>query len=48
MEIIEVGNFISQTGFPVFVAVFVLFRLEKVIKENTKSINTMLNYCKKL
>lgn len=34
----EIIDFISSVGFPIFVAVYTLFRLEKTIKENTKAL----------
>lgn len=34
---------ISQVGFPIFVALYVLFRMEKTIKENTKAIRSVLD-----
>lgn len=40
-EIDIVAQFISSVGFPIFVAVYTLFRLEKTIKENTKAINDL-------
>ena len=42
----ETINFISRLGFPMFVAVYTLFRLEKKMSDNTKAINAMLSFIK--
>lgn len=36
-----VGNFISTVGFPVFVAVYVLCRMEPTIKELQKTVTVL-------
>ena len=44
------SGLIANLGFPIFVALFVLFRLEKTIKENTQTIrdlNTLILNFKK-
>jgi len=38
---------ISQVGFPIFVALYVLFRMEKTINENTKAIRSVLDLVNK-
>jgi len=43
----EIIGYISSVGFPIAVAVYVLVRLEKTLKENTQAINAMLTYVKK-
>lgn len=43
---IELIPFISQMGFPIFVSIYVLFRMEKTIGENTKAINSLMNIVK--
>lgn len=40
-ELEIVSTFISTVGFPIAVAFYTLFRLEKTIKENTKAINDL-------
>jgi hypothetical protein len=37
----QVVSIISNLGFPIFVSVFVLFRLEKSMKDFTQSINDL-------
>ena len=37
---------ISQIGFPIFVALYVLFRMEKTINENTKAIQSLMSIVK--
>ena len=44
----EIGQFINTVGFPIFVSVFFLIRLETTIKR-TNEINTqLLEYLRKL
>lgn len=43
----EIVPIISNLGFPIAICLFVLIRMEKTIKENTKAIHAMLTYVKK-
>lgn len=43
MDIMEITNFISNTGFAIAVAIYSLTRLEKAMKENTAVMNEVLN-----
>jgi hypothetical protein len=43
-----ITQFINQTGFPIFVAVYVLARLEKVVKDNTSAMKAILEQSKEL
>lgn len=38
----EAMTIISQVGFPIFVAIYVLFRMEKTINKNTEAIKSVL------
>jgi len=42
----EVIPIISQIGFPIFVALYVLFRMERTINENTKAIQSLMSIVK--
>ena len=35
-------NLISNVGFPITIALYVLFRLEKTVQENTRAIREMI------
>ena len=37
----EIGDFISSVGFPVFVGVFVLWRIEPVLREMLKTLEAL-------
>ncbi|MBM7624791.1 YvrJ family protein [Sporohalobacter salinus] len=37
----DIANFIQQVGFPAFVAIYVLVRLEPLIQSNTEAINKL-------
>jgi len=41
MEVKDVAIFIKEVGFPIFIAVYVLIRMEKAMKSLTASINNM-------
>jgi len=42
MDLDIFGDFIAQVGFPVFVAIFMLSRLEPTIKELNKTITVLI------
>ena len=44
MDLLQIGEFIKSTGFPIFVAVFVLLRLEPMMKDlkNTLALQTVV------
>lgn len=42
----ELINLISQVGFPIVISVYVLTRLEKSLKENTKVMQEMMMFLK--
>jgi len=44
----EVGQFINTVGFPIFVSVFFMFRLEKTIKKTNDISGQLLTYLQKL
>ena len=35
-------QYISTLGFPIVIALYVLIRLEKTVKENTKALNALI------
>lgn len=35
-------EFISNVGFPIFISLFLLLKIEKVIKSNTEAINELI------
>ena len=37
----EMASFVQEVGFPMFVAVYLLFRIEPIIKSNTQAINNL-------
>ena len=43
----EIINLVSAVGIPAAICFFVLVRMERTIKDNTKAIMAMLNYVKK-
>ena len=38
----EIVNLITNVGFPIVIALYVLFRLEGTLKKNTEAINKIL------
>lgn len=46
MDVTEITNFISNTGFAIAVAIYSLTRLEKTMKENTAVMHEVLNKLK--
>lgn len=42
----EAINFISSVGYPIFISLWFMFRMEKVINKNTEAINNMSSMIK--
>lgn len=43
----QLQPFISTIGFPIFVAVWLLIRTDKFLRENTKATNDLTNFLEK-
>jgi len=43
----EYAKLISNVGFPIFISLFLLIRIEKVIKSNTQALNELKMQIKK-
>lgn len=43
-EINSVANFIKEIGFPIFIAIYVLVRVDTSVKALTASINDLKNF----
>ena len=43
MTEIDYVNLLTNVGFPIFVALYFMFRLEKIIKTNTTAINKIID-----
>ena len=46
MTLADVGPFIQQIGFPIFVAVWLLMRTDKFIRENTTATKDLATFLK--
>jgi len=44
----DIIEFIQTTGFPIFVATYVLLRIDKTVKENTEAIREVMIFLKAL
>ena len=42
----EIVSIISNVGFPIFVTLYLMFRMERVIKTNTEAINKVIDVAK--
>ncbi|MCK5021059.1 MAG: YvrJ family protein [Candidatus Peribacteraceae bacterium] len=42
----EIAQLISNVGFPIAITLYLLVSQNKIIKENTKAVNELINYLK--